>query len=90
MKNLDKNTDENNITRQKIRKQYLLSVLISIVITGTFIGAGYLIDRWQGTSLTYILIGFVISGPLSVWVNYSLIKKNFIDQPNTMRGPRPK
>ncbi|MHB8806079.1 MAG: hypothetical protein ACYC59_00700 [Anaerolineaceae bacterium] len=84
MKTLDKNANGKNINNKTIRKQYLASVLVSIVITGTLIGTGFLIDRWQGTSPTYILIGFVISGPLSVWANYSLIKKKLINPSNKM------
>ena len=90
MKTLDKNVDGNTISKKILRKQYLLSALLSIGITGTLIGAGYLIDGWQGTTFTYTLIGFVISGPLSVWVNYSLIKKKFIDPLNNFGGSRTK
>jgi len=90
MKTLDKNTDHNDITKKAMRKQYLISVLVSLVITGTVIGAGYLIDQWRGSAPTYILIGFVISGPLSVWANYSLIKKRFANLPNKIGGPETK
>jgi F0F1-type ATP synthase assembly protein I len=90
MKSLDKNVVGNTISKKTLRKQYLLSVLLSIGITGTLIGAGYLIDLWQGTTFTYILIGFVISGPLSVWANYSLIKKKFINPLDDFGRPRTK
>jgi len=90
MKALDKNVVGNTISKKTLRKQYLLSALLSIGITGTLIGAGYLIDLWQGTTITYILIGFVISGPLSVWANYSLIKKKFINPLDDFGRPRTK
>jgi F0F1-type ATP synthase assembly protein I len=70
-----------------MRKHYLISAVISVAITATVIGIGYLIDQWQGSTPTYMLIGFIISGPLSVWANYSLIKKKFTSSPETMKGP---
>ena len=78
MKNFEKNATTNGIPKKELGKQYFISVLVSLMITGGIIGAGYLIDRWRGGSPTFILIGFVISGPLSVWVIYTLVKRKYL------------
>ena len=86
MKNSEKNSSQSLNTKAIVKKQYLVSVLVAIGITGAAIGAGYLIDQWQGSFPTYILIGFVISGPLSVWANYSMLKKKLAGATNSVEG----
>ena len=88
MKNSEKYSGQSLNTKTIIKKQSLVSVLIAIGITGAAIGAGYLIDQWQGSFPTYILIGFVISGPLSVWANYSLLKKKLAVATDSVEGTK--
>lgn len=85
MKDNDKISGQKLDTNRIMKKQYLVSVLISIGITGAAIGIGYLIDLWQESFPTYIVIGFVVSGPLSVWANYSLLKKKLTETTNSIQ-----
>ena len=82
MKDNEKISSQKLDTNRVMKKQYLVSVLVSIGITGAAIGIGYLIDLWQESFPTYIVVGFVISGPLSVWANYSLLKKKLAETTN--------
>jgi len=74
-----KNSNSKKSAKSIQKKQYFVSILVSIGITGMAVGLGYSIDQLQNTFPTYILIGFVVSGPLSVWANYSLLKKRLIN-----------
>ncbi len=90
MKDNEKNPSQSMDTTRIMKKQYLISVLVSIGITGAAIGIGYLIDLWQDNFPTYIVIGFVVSGPLSVWANYSLLKKRLIETTNVIKNTEKK
>jgi F0F1-type ATP synthase assembly protein I len=78
MKSLEKNTDRDERIKKIIRKQYLVAILVSRATTRIAVGAGYLIDQWQGTQPIYMLVCLVISGPLAVWFNYGMIKRKLI------------
>jgi len=86
MKENEKNSGQKIDTNRIMKKQYLISVLVSIGITGATIGIGYLLDLWQGSFPTYSVIGFVISGPLAVWANYSLLKKKLTETTNSIKS----
>ncbi|NMB62402.1 MAG: hypothetical protein GYA18_08700 [Chloroflexi bacterium] len=61
--------------KQTIRKQFGIVALVTIGIAMVAIGGGYIVDMQKGTRPMYMLIGLMISAPITVWVNFSIIKR---------------
>lgn len=64
--------------KKTIRKQYLTVALVTIGIAAVAIGIGYLIDLARGSQPMFMLIGLVVSAPLTVWINFGIIKRKLI------------
>jgi len=64
--------------KKTIRKQYLTVALVTIGIAAAAIGIGYLIDLARASQPMFMLIGLVVSAPLTVWINFGIIKRKLI------------
>jgi len=79
MNSQNTNSELDEKIKQTIRKQYGVVALVTIGIALFAVGGGYLIDLSKGTKPMYMLIGLVVSAPLTVWVNFSLIKRKLAE-----------
>ena len=75
MENQNSSSEVDERIKRIIRKQYGVVALVTIGIALVAIGGGYLVDLSKGTQPMYMLIGLVVSAPITVWVNFSLIKR---------------
>lgn len=64
--------------KKTIRKQYLTVALVTVGIAAVAIGIGYLIDLARDSQPRFMLIGLVVSSPLTVWINFGIIKRKLI------------
>jgi uncharacterized membrane protein YhaH (DUF805 family) len=67
--------DKDKRIRETIRKQYLIVALVTLGIAAFAIGSGYVLDLVYQTLPRYTLIALIISSPITVWVNFGIIKR---------------
>ncbi len=67
--------DKDKRIRETIRKQYLIVALVTLGIAAFAIGLGYVLDLVYQTLPRYTLIALIISSPITVWVNFGIIKR---------------
>jgi len=70
-----RNMDKDKRIRETIRKQYLIVALVTLGIAAVAIGLGYVLDLVYQTLPRYTLIALIISAPITVWVNFGIIKR---------------
>lgn len=75
MNTQDSNREFDEKIKRTIRKQYGVVALVTIGIALVAIGGGYVVDMQKGTRPMYMLVGLVISAPITVWVNFTIIKR---------------
>lgn len=70
-----KNNNSSQIYFDNRIKVFLHVTLISLVVCGIVIGAGYMLDVYFNTKPTFLIVGLVLAFPLTQFLVYKHVKK---------------